>query len=57
MYIDPSAGGALVQALLVAFGVISGSVLLFYGRIKMGAARLRRFLRERSDKRRSSEEE
>lgn len=48
MYIDPSTGGLLFQALLVIFGVVSGSVLLFYGRIKMGIARLRRRLRERS---------
>lgn len=48
MYIDPSTGGVLFQALIVIFGLISGSVLLFYGRIKMGIARFRRRLRERS---------
>ena len=48
MYIDPSAGGVLFQALLVVFGLISGSVLLFSSRIKMGVARFQRYLRERS---------
>jgi hypothetical protein len=48
MYIDPNSGGMLFQALLVVFGVISGSILLFSGKIKMGIAKLRRRLRERS---------
>ena len=46
MYIDPNSGGMLFQALLVVFGVISGSILLFSGKIKMGIAKLRRRLRE-----------
>lgn len=48
MYIDPSTGGVLFQALMVIFGVLSGAVLLFYGRIKMSIARFRRYLRERA---------
>jgi len=54
MYIDPSAGGVLFQGLLILFGLISGSVLLFSSRIKMGAARFRRYLRERSQKDKST---
>ena len=45
MYIDPSSGGQLVQILLVAFAAISGSVLVFAGRIRMYFAKLRRNLR------------
>ena len=48
MYIDPNSGGMLFQALLVLFGVISGTVLLFSSKIKMGFARLMRSFRERS---------
>jgi hypothetical protein len=47
MYIDPSAGGLIFQVLAVLFGVISGGVLLFSSRIKMGVAKMRRRLRER----------
>jgi len=47
MYIDPSAGGLLVQVLLIAFGVISGAVLVFSGKIKMAFARFMRTLREK----------
>ena len=46
MYIDPSTGGMLFQVLAVAFGVISGTILMFSGRIKMGIAQLRRKLRK-----------
>ncbi len=45
MYIDPSSGGMLFQALLVVFGIFSGVILIFSSRIKMGIARLRRLLR------------
>jgi hypothetical protein len=48
MYIDPNSGGMLFQALLVVFGVISGSVLIFSSKIKMGFARLMRTFREKS---------
>lgn len=49
MYIDPNSGGMVFQVLLVIFGVFSGAILLFYGRIKMGVARLRRSVRERRE--------
>jgi hypothetical protein len=42
MYIDPSTGGMLFQVLAVAFAAISGTVLLFAGRIKMFFAKKRR---------------
>ncbi len=42
MYIDPGSGGMLFQVLAVAFGVISGTVLMFSGRIKMMIAKWRR---------------
>ena len=48
MYIDPNSGGLLFQALLVMFGVISGTVLIFSSKIKMGFSKLRRSLREKS---------
>jgi len=48
MYIDPNTGGMLFQALLVVFGVISGTVLIFSSRIKMGIARMMRSFREKS---------
>ncbi len=50
MYIDPSSGGLLFQVLLIAFGVISGTILVFSGKIKMAFARLMRKIRERADK-------
>lgn len=49
MYIDPQFGGLLSQALIVIFGVVSGVVLLFSSRIKMGIAKLRRRLRNKSE--------
>jgi hypothetical protein len=48
MYIDPNTGGMLFQVLAVLFGVISGTVLIFSSRIKMGLSKLRRSFRERS---------
>jgi uncharacterized membrane protein len=48
MYIDPNTGGMLFQALLVIFGILSGTVLIFSSRIKMGVARLMRSFREKS---------
>jgi hypothetical protein len=49
MYIDPNTGGMLFQVLAVLFGVISGTVLIFSSRIKMGFSKLRRSIRERSN--------
>jgi len=48
MYIDPSSGGLLFQVLLIAFGVISGTVLIFSSKIKMTYAKLMRSFREKS---------
>ena len=45
MYIDPNSGGMLFQALLVVFGVLSGTILIFSSRIKMGFAKLMRKFR------------
>lgn len=49
MYIDPSTGGMLFQILAVAFGAVSGVILMFSGRIKMGIAKLRRKLRKEEE--------
>ena len=56
MYIDPSSGGLIFQILAVTFGVISGAVLLFAGRIRMGIAKLRRSFREKRGKGETAEE-
>lgn len=56
MYIDPNTGGMLFQILAVLFGVISGAILLFSSKIKMGIARLRRAIRERGQDEEQSEE-
>lgn len=50
MYIDPSQGGVIFQALAIVFGVLSGSVLIFSSKIKMGLAKFRRGLRQRFNK-------
>ena len=47
MYIDPNSGGLLFQILLVMFGMVSGAVLIFSSKIKMGISKLRRTIRER----------
>ncbi|HEY61542.1 hypothetical protein B5M50_05605 [candidate division KSB1 bacterium 4484_219] len=47
MYIDPNTGGMLFQILAVLFGVISGLLLLFSSKIKMGIAKIRRSIREK----------
>lgn len=47
MYIDPNSGGMLFQALLVVFGLISGTVFIFSSKIKMTFARLMRSIREK----------
>jgi len=54
MYIDPNSGGMLFQILLVLFGAISGTVLIFSGKIKMGVSRIRRSIREKKNQGKSS---
>jgi hypothetical protein len=49
MYIDPNSGGLIFQALLIVFGLISGTVLIFSSKIKMGFSKLRRSFREKSN--------
>ncbi len=49
MYIDPSTGGMLFQVLAVLFGLFSGLILFFSGKIKMAYRRLLRNLREGKD--------
>lgn len=44
-YIDPNTGGMLFQILAVLFGVISGALLLFSGKIKEIYYRLKRRIR------------
>ena len=44
-YIDPNTGGMLFQILAVLFGVISGALLLFSGKIKGLYYRLKRRIR------------
>jgi hypothetical protein len=49
MYIDPNTGGILFQTLAILFGVISGVILLFSSKIKMGIAKLRRAMRKEQE--------
>ena len=44
-YIDPNTGGMLFQLLAVLFGVISGALLLFSGKIKGFYYNIRRRIR------------
>lgn len=46
MYIDPNSGGLIFGWLLGAFGLISGLVLVFSGRIRKYFSQLRRKSRE-----------
>ncbi len=57
MYIDPNSGGMLFQILVVIFGVLSGAVLMFSSRIKMGIAKLRRTLRKKNEENKTSEKQ
>ena len=49
MYIDPNTGGMLAGILISLFGLISGVILLFSSKIKMGIAKLRRSMRKESE--------
>ena len=55
MYIDPNTGGILFQALAGFFVVISGVILVFSSKIKMGIAKLRRSFRKDSDETETTE--
>jgi hypothetical protein len=46
MYIDPNTGGLLAGILISLFGLISGVILVFSSKIKMGIAKFRRSLRK-----------
>ena len=46
MYIDPNSGGMIFGWLLGAFGLISGLLLVFSGRIRQYIAKVRRKARE-----------
>jgi hypothetical protein len=48
-YIDPNTGGMLFQILAVLFGVISGALLLFSGRVKGYYYSIRRRMRGSDD--------
>ena len=56
MYIDPGSGGMLFQILAVAFGVFSGTVLMFSGRIKMMIAKWRRSTRKEENSNETNEQ-
>lgn len=49
MYIDPTTGGALFGWLLGAFGLVSGLVLIFSGKIRQYISQLRRKARSRDE--------
>jgi hypothetical protein len=49
MYIDPNSGGMIFGWLLGAFGLISGLVLVFSGRIRKYFSQMRRKTRADSE--------
>ena len=57
MYIDPNSGGLIFQVLVVMFGVISGAVLIFSSKIKMGISKIQRMMREKVGKKETSKSE
>jgi hypothetical protein len=46
MYIDPNTGGMLFQVLAVLFGLFSGMILFFSGKIRQVLGRFRRATRK-----------
>ncbi len=46
MYVDPNTGGMLFAALVGIFGVVSGMLMAFSGKIRQGFAKLRRSMRK-----------
>ncbi len=49
MYIDPNSGGLIFGWLLAAFGLLSGLVLIFSGKIRAYFSQLRRKSRENKE--------
>jgi len=49
-YIDPNTGGMFFQILAVLFGIISGALLLFSGKIKSLFYRVKRRIRNSKEK-------
>jgi hypothetical protein len=49
MYIDPNTGGVIFGWLLGAFGLITGLLLVFSGRIRGYIAKLRRKTRQKDE--------
>ena len=56
-YIDPNVGGALFQVLATSFALLTGIALLFSRQIRMGLAKVKRFLRERFNRNEEPETE
>ncbi len=55
MYIDPNSGGMLFQILAVTFGILSGTILMFGSKIKMGIAKFRRSQRQKREENTASD--
>jgi uncharacterized YccA/Bax inhibitor family protein len=49
MYIDPNTGGIIFGWLLGAFGLVTGLLLVFSGRIRSYIAQLRRKIRHKDE--------
>ena len=49
MYIDPNTGGVIFGWLLGAFGIVTGLLLIFSGRIRGYIAKLRRKTRGKDE--------
>jgi hypothetical protein len=49
MYIDPNTGGMLFQVLAAAFVAVSGTLLVFSGKIRQMIASMRRKARKDKD--------
>ena len=50
MYIDPNTGGVLFGWLVGAFGLITGLLLIFSGKIRSFFARMRRKTRNKDER-------
>lgn len=49
-YVDPNTGGTLFELLAVVFAILSGILVVFSKRIRMGLAQFSRRLRERAQR-------